>query len=88
VPSKRFLFLFYYRSSKNFDAHSLLEYRPISLLESVYKLVVKVLATRLAAVMDSIINPNQSAFHKRRLLVDGVLLVNEVVDFAKRSKNV
>jgi len=69
---------------KTFDSHSLREYRPISLLGSIYKLVAKDLATRLAAVMDSIVNHNQLAFLKGRLLVDGVLVVNEVVDLAKR----
>ncbi|MCI32819.1 RNA-directed DNA polymerase (Reverse transcriptase), partial [Trifolium medium] len=35
--------------------------------------------------MDSIIATNQSAFIKGRSLVDGVVVLNEVVDFAKRS---
>ncbi|KAK2446576.1 hypothetical protein QL285_017365 [Trifolium repens] len=61
------------------------DYRPISLLGCLYKIVAKVLASRLAKVMGSIIAPNQSAFLKGRLLVDGVLVVNEVVDLAKRS---
>jgi hypothetical protein len=48
--------------------------------------VAKVLATRLGLVMDKLISKNQSAFIKGRLLVDGVLVVNEVVDLAKRAK--
>jgi hypothetical protein len=36
--------------------------------------------------MDSIISPTQSAFIKGRNLVDGVLVVNEVVDWVKKSK--
>ncbi|MCI35870.1 RNA-directed DNA polymerase (Reverse transcriptase), partial [Trifolium medium] len=36
--------------------------------------------------MGKLISPNQSAFVKGRLLVDGVLTVNEVVDLAKRAK--
>lgn len=62
------------------------EYRPISLLGSLYKLLAKVLARRLAAVMNSIISPTQSAFLKGRHLVDGVLVVNELVDYAKKAK--
>lgn len=50
--------------------------------------MAKVLATRLTAAMDSIINHNQLAFHKGRLLVDGMLVVNEVVDLAKRLKKI
>jgi hypothetical protein len=37
-------------------------------------------------VMDLVIAPNQSAFIKGRNLVDGVLVVNEVVEWAKKSK--
>jgi exonuclease III len=68
------------------NPHSISEFRPISLLGSLYKIVAKVLATRLGSVMEKIISKNQSAFIKGRLLVDGVLTINEVVDLAKRSK--
>jgi hypothetical protein len=67
------------------NPHSINEFRPISLIGSLYKIVAKVLATRLGLVMDKLISKNQSAFIKGRLLVDGVLVINEVVDLAKRS---
>jgi len=47
---------------------------PISLLGSLYKLVAKVLAGRLAPIMDKLISSNQSAFIKGRQLVDGVVV--------------
>jgi hypothetical protein len=62
------------------------DFRPISLLGSLYKLLAKVLARRLACVRNSIISPSQSAFLKGRHLVDGVLVVNELVDYAKKTK--
>jgi hypothetical protein len=68
------------------NPHSIFEFRPISLLGNLYKIVAKMLATRLGTVMDKIISKNQSAFIKGRLLVDGVLMVNEVVDLAKTAK--
>jgi hypothetical protein len=61
------------------------EFRPISLLGCLYKLVAKVLAKRLAKVMDSLVAPTQSAFLKGRFLVDGVMVVNEIVDMAKKT---
>ncbi|MCI69433.1 RNA-directed DNA polymerase (Reverse transcriptase), partial [Trifolium medium] len=35
------------------------DFRPISLVESLYKVVAKVLAGRLSTVMDKLISPNQ-----------------------------
>jgi hypothetical protein len=64
---------------------SLGEFRPISLLGCLYKLIAKVLTNRLAKMMNLLIAHNQSAFLKGRNLVDGVMVVNEVVDLAKRS---
>jgi hypothetical protein len=60
------------------------DFRPISLLGCLYKLLAKVLARRLAKVMHRIISKNQSAFLKGRNLADGVLVINEIVDFAKK----
>jgi hypothetical protein len=68
------------------NPHSLGDFCPISLLGSIYKLVAKVLTKRLCLVMDSITSKNQSAFIKGRLLVDGVLVINEVVDWVKKVK--
>jgi hypothetical protein len=72
--------------SKVNNSHSISEFRPISLLGSLYNIVAKVLATRIGVVMGKLISKNQSAFIKGRLLVDGVLTINEVVDLAKRPK--
>ena len=66
---------------------SLKEFRPISLLGSLYKLLAKVLARRLARVMDKIISKSQSAFIKGRNLVDGVVVANELVDYAKKTNS-
>jgi len=62
---------------------SIKEFRPISLLGSIYKILAKVLAGRLSKVMNSFISKSQSTFLKGRHLVDGVLIVNEVVELAK-----
>ncbi|MCI14925.1 transposon TX1 putative protein, partial [Trifolium medium] len=60
------------------------DFRSISLLGSLYKLVAKVLASRLATVMDKLISRNQLAFIKGRHLVDRVVAVNEIIDLAKK----
>lgn len=36
--------------------------------------------------MNSVIAPSQSAFLQGRNILDGVVIINEVVDFAKKAK--
>ncbi|GLT27742.1 hypothetical protein SLA2020_027180 [Shorea laevis] len=71
---------------KKLNAVELKDYRPISLLECVYKLLAKVLANRLKSVISEIVSDTQSAFVGGRQLVDSVLVLNEVVDEIKKKK--
>ncbi|XP_024640828.1 uncharacterized protein [Medicago truncatula] len=65
---------------------SLNEFRPISLVGSLYKILAKILANRLRQVIGSVVSETQSAFVKDRQILDGILIANEVVDEARRSK--
>ncbi|GLT40917.1 hypothetical protein SLA2020_150140 [Shorea laevis] len=71
---------------KKFNAMELKDYRPISLIGCVYKLLSKVLANKLKSMLPGIISETQSAFLGGRQLVDGVLVLNEVVEEVKRRK--
>ncbi|GLT47499.1 hypothetical protein SLA2020_211940 [Shorea laevis] len=71
---------------KKLNAVELKDYRPISLLGCVYKLLAKVLSNRLKSVMAEIVSDTQSAFVGGRQLVDSVLVLNEVVDEIKKRK--
>ncbi|GKV32374.1 hypothetical protein SLEP1_g40985 [Rubroshorea leprosula] len=62
------------------------DYRPISLIGSLYKILAKVLANRLKSIMDGLICENQSAFVGKRQITGGVLALNEVVDEMKRKR--
>ncbi|PNX98928.1 cysteine-rich receptor-like protein kinase, partial [Trifolium pratense] len=53
----------------------LIEFRPISLVESLYKILAKVLANRLRLVIGSVISESHTAF-----------VISEVVDEARKSK--
>jgi hypothetical protein len=64
---------------------SLGDFHLISLLGCIYKIIAKVLTARLARVTDHLVAQTQSAFLKGRHLVDGVVVINEVVDLAKRN---
>ncbi|GKF35795.1 transposon TX1 uncharacterized [Tanacetum coccineum] len=44
------------------DPIEMCDYRPISLIGCAYKVIAKILATRLSKVMPKIISPNQTAF--------------------------
>ncbi|GJY96332.1 RNA-directed DNA polymerase, eukaryota, reverse transcriptase zinc-binding domain protein [Tanacetum coccineum] len=63
------------------------DFRPISLIGAQYKIIAKVLANRLARVIDTIISQEQSAFIKHRQILDGPLMVNEVIQWCKRKKS-
>ncbi|GKB29228.1 putative RNA-directed DNA polymerase [Tanacetum coccineum] len=62
------------------------DYRPISLIGCQYKIIAKILANRLSLVIPSIIGEVQMAFIKGRQIIDGPLVVNEVISWAKKHK--
>ena len=69
------------------DPQSFNDYRPISLIGCVYKILAKVLAKRLAAVLPHLIDERQTTFMKGRHILHGVLIANEAIAEAKsRSK--
>ena len=62
------------------------DYRPISLIGCMYKIIAKLLSNRLRSVMDGLIDERQSAFIKGRHILHGILILNEVVEEARRNK--
>jgi len=55
-------------------------FRPISLLGCLYKVLAKILANRLRAVIGSVVSDSQSTFVKGKQILDGILVANEAVD--------
>ncbi|GJU28851.1 RNA-directed DNA polymerase, eukaryota [Tanacetum coccineum] len=70
---------------KVMDAKHVNDYRPISLIGSVYKVVTKSLANRLAMVIANLVSDTQSAFVANRQILDGPFILNEVLDWCKRK---
>lgn len=60
-------------------AETLKDFRPISCCNILYKVVSKILANRLKVFLPDLIEPNQCAFVKGRLLLENVLLATELV---------
>ncbi|GKA63921.1 RNA-directed DNA polymerase, eukaryota [Tanacetum coccineum] len=69
---------------KTSDAKYVSDYRPISLIGSVYKVVTKILATRLAPIIPDIISDTQSAFLAKRNILDGPFILNELLSWCKK----
>jgi len=65
---------------------SLHDFRPISLVGCLYKILSEVLANRLRMVMRSLISETQTTFLKDRQILDGILIANELLDEARKTK--
>ncbi|XP_071728387.1 uncharacterized protein [Rutidosis leptorrhynchoides] len=71
---------------KKSDPLCLGDFRPISLIGCYYKIVAKMLSSRLRKVLPNLVGCEQSAFLKGRFILDGALIANETVDFLKAKK--
>jgi hypothetical protein len=64
---------------KSTTANSAADYRPISCCNVTYKVISKILAGRLAHVLNDIISPSQNAFLGGRLMADNINLMQELL---------
>jgi hypothetical protein len=71
---------------KKMDALRVADFRPISLIHSVAKIFAKLLANRLAPLLDSLVSKCQSAFIKRRNIHDNFLYVQNIVRTMQKMK--
>jgi exonuclease III len=67
------------------DIRRLKNWRPISLLNTDYKILTKALATRLKMVLPSVIHPDQVAYLKGRYIGQNIRTIIDVMDYTKQN---
>ncbi|GJT47588.1 putative RNA-directed DNA polymerase, eukaryota, reverse transcriptase zinc-binding domain protein [Tanacetum coccineum] len=68
------------------NAKAVSDFRPISLIGCQYKIIGKLLANRLSSVIGDCVSSVQSAFIKDRNILDGPLILNEVLAWYRQRK--
>jgi hypothetical protein len=72
---------------KVLGVESIKQYRPIALINVIFKFVSKAVANRLSPVANKIIAPTQTAFIKGRIILDGALSLHEIIHEIKVRKS-
>ena len=62
------------------------QFRPISLCNTLYKILAKILVNRMRPVLQRIIHPTQSAFIPGRTIHDNILLAHEIINKFQHAK--
>ena len=65
---------------------SLSNYRPISLCNTVYKIVTKVIVARIHPMLSNLVSPYQMAFVPCRKGVDNAIIIQELVHIMSKKK--
>ena len=61
-------------------------YRPISLCNTIYKIVTKIIVQRLRLLLDKLVSPLQAAFVPRRKGLDNMIIVQELIHTMSTKK--
>ncbi|TFY54492.1 hypothetical protein EVJ58_g8829 [Rhodofomes roseus] len=70
---------------KKMDKRDISNYRPITVLNTDYKLYTRIMATKLGSVVKTIIHPNQAGFIPGRQISDQTQLCRTMVDYAEAT---
>ena len=68
------------------DPETVSQYRPISLCNTIYKVVSKIIVLRLLPLLPSLISPMQTAFLERRRGTNNVIIAQELIYSLRKRK--
>lgn len=71
---------------KQLGPETVSHYRPISLCNTVYKIITKIIVQRLRPLLPSLISPLQAAFLEGRRASDNVVIAQELIYSLRRRK--
>jgi Reverse transcriptase (RNA-dependent DNA polymerase) len=78
----KLVYIFYYNIldvSKKQDVKLITKFRSISLINVSFKIIIKVLSSRLAPYMDSLISVTQTVYIKGKNIMDNVVMASDEV---------
>ena len=70
----------------NKDTKMLKNWRSLTLLNLDYKILAKIMATRLKKILPKLIGPQQTGFMEKRLISDNIVRTMEVIAYANSTK--
>ena len=73
-----------YKKGKTSDYEN---YRPISLLNTLYKLIAAITQRRLAEKLDKHLQRTQFGFRKRKSTSDAIYLIRRIAEYGEKTKN-
>jgi hypothetical protein len=72
---------------KEDDAKEMKKFRPISLLNCVFKIFTKAITNRFSLLIDKLISQQQSAFIKGRFILESVVSAHEIIYEVHRKRD-
>lgn len=71
---------------KKVEFNSFDDFCPISLCNTIYKIISKVMANRLKPILELVISSEKSAFAPGKSIYEGIILAHEVVHSIRTAK--